>query len=191
MAALFGNAPRTFYPRNDPYLMLSDKDFQRGYRFSKAGFDWIYNLVADDLPLRTTARNHALSRREILEIGLKFFGTGNYQGDIGETHRVHQPIVSECITACIDAFANRYDQFVQMPQTPEEVTEVKLRFQQYGHTAQHPGIPNCLGAIDGTQIPIEKPCLTEAPDPASFFCRKSKFRENFYSYFYFLFPYFY
>jgi hypothetical protein len=75
---------------------------------------------------------------------------------------------SKVIREVSTAISVNMSHFIKLPQTEEEVIELKTRFFQ-AH-----GFPQCIGAIDGTHIGIAKP----KDNPTSYINKASNFSLN-------------
>lgn len=88
---------------------------------------------------------------------LRFYATGSYQRCVGQDFGIGlaQTTVHRCIQAVTRAIVNLSDNYVQMPNTPEERNNIKLEFMNQW------GFPGAIGAIDGFHVAILKPSQDE------------------------------
>lgn len=104
-------------------------------------------------------------------VSLNILGSGNFQFVSGQImyHDLLQSAVSKILAEFLNALITKTKKFIQFPKTIIEMHSAKQEFyRKYG-------FPNVIGAIDGTHIAIQKPCVWDA---YSFFNRKSYYSMN-------------
>lgn len=154
-------APRVFRDRLNPLDCLDDHSFRQRFRLSRRGFSHVLHLIADDLSPET-ARSAPLTAAQKLAIFLETIGSSSNQRITALTFGCSQATVSRVISEVSDMFYSRRSDFIKWP-TEEERNDIALRFYSLC------GIPNVVGALDGTHIKIMAP--TESKD--SYVNRKS------------------
>ena len=70
---------------------------------------------------------------------------------LGEVHGISQQSMTAIIREVSTALAKRMKEFISFPTDPEELQKTKTEFFQIA------GFPQCVGAIDCTQIKIKNP----------------------------------
>jgi hypothetical protein len=131
---------------------MTELEIMERYRFSRAGINYLEDLIGDDICPRAP-RNNALSARHKILITLRYLATGPIQLNDADLHGCSQPTVSRVLTEVIEALSSPkiVQQFIKFPTTPEEC---KRASQQIAGLAN---FPMAIGAIDGTHIPIIAP----------------------------------
>ena len=146
---LYGE-PRV-YQTPVPIFSLTNEKFFKLYRYDKATFQGICDMIKDDLHHPKTAKRISIPESYQLAIALRYYATGEFQIDVGEGLHVSQTTVNRCITAVSKALDKRFDDYVRWP------TDAATRNQIKGSFFEKAGFPNVIGAIDGTHIRIVKP----------------------------------
>ena len=82
---------------------------------------------------------------------LRFLATGAIYSVLGDGRRISKSSVFRSIHAVREIPAIRVRDFVKFPSSVHEVWKVKAEFSEEFQ------FPNVIGAIDGTQIPIDPP----------------------------------
>ena len=100
-----------------------------------------------------------------LAVTLRWLAVGGTYASIGDAFGIDKSTVYKCIHLVIDVMFNHRGirQLIRFPKTLQEVTEVIHDFEHLS------GLPQCAGAIDGSQIPINKP---SEDDGDVFWCYK-------------------
>lgn len=85
-------------------------------------------------------------------IAIRYFATGCNYSVIGDFVGVTQATISTCVREVAAFFYQRQQRYIIFPNTADQQNEIAADFaEKYG------GIPSCIGAIDGTHIPILRP----------------------------------
>ncbi len=73
------------YPseRLSPLEEYEDEEFYSRFRFSKNDFDFVLNLIKDDL--KSSNRSYALSLEQQLCVALRFYATGSFYSLVGDS----------------------------------------------------------------------------------------------------------
>ena len=95
-------------------------------------------------------------------ITLRYLAKGNFYSETGDIHGVSRSSVSRAIAEVVAALNQRLSN-IQFPTNDAELLEIKRKFYQAA------GIPNVIGAVDGTLIPIIAP---KGQDEPAYVCRK-------------------
>ena len=93
-------------------------------------------------------------------ITLRHLAKGNFMSETGDLHGVSKASVSRCVDVVTQSINKNLDN-VRFPEG-QELVAVKESFYKVAQ------FPNCIGAIDGTLIPIVSP----SQDEPAFICRK-------------------
>ncbi|PSN43286.1 putative nuclease HARBI1 [Blattella germanica] len=100
-----------------------------------------------------TARNHALTPKQQLQIALHWLGTGAQFHAIADMHGVSKSSVCRAIQNVVHGINNNL--FHVLVQWPNNVYEIIQKF------SDRSGMPLVCGAIDGTLIKIDAPSAHE------------------------------
>ncbi|KAJ8930471.1 hypothetical protein NQ314_016698 [Rhamnusium bicolor] len=141
---------RNFRVRNDPFVEYSEGEFRDRFWFTKNTVNYLVQLITDDIR-PTTHRNRSLSVAEQLLLTLRFYATGSFQILIGDDLNVHKSTVCRVLRRVTYALARLAPQFIKLPDTDEEIRQVKNEFYAIRR------VPNVIGCIDGSHIPIQSP----------------------------------
>ena len=88
---------------------------------------------------------------------LRYLATGSFQEVTAYLHGISKPSVYRSVHAVCTSFCNYVDQWIKFPGTDRDI-HVRQTKQGFFELC---GIPNVLGAIDGTLIPIKRPEIDE------------------------------
>lgn len=91
-------------------------------------------------------------------VGLRYLAKGSFLSEVGDLHGISKSSASLAVGSFVDAVNSNLDNI----KFPTETNAIKLGFYRKCR------IPNVIGAIDGTLIPIQAPKQNEA----AFVCRK-------------------
>ena len=119
------------------------------YRFEEHNVITMPNIF---LGLRDERRSHSLTRKEKLECFLRYVGDPGYQINVGEQISVHQGTVSRNVHEVAQKIVSKCKDYIRFPTTAAEVNTAK---ETWANRFTH---PHAIGVIDGTLIPIQKPC---------------------------------
>ncbi|CAI6376070.1 unnamed protein product [Macrosiphum euphorbiae] len=142
--------PRRYMLQENPFDVLSDRQFMGTYRLSKVLVDELTETVK---PFMKASK--ALSVQRKVLTALRFYASGSYQQDIGE-HRgaaLSQASVSRCLTEVTEALNNYQimNKYIHFPANMLELNIVRRGFyDKYS-------IPGIVGVVDGTHIAIVPP----------------------------------
>ncbi|CAI6369369.1 unnamed protein product [Macrosiphum euphorbiae] len=133
--------------RKNPYIELTNNEFRKKYRFSKAECLQIVNEIRDFLPRAVNNRGKPISPSLQFLIALRYLARGQVQDDNGDLHGVSQPTVSRCSSQICRALASLKNNYIKFPLTNEELASKKADFRRKFN------MPSIIGAIDCTHIP--------------------------------------
>ena len=168
------------------YLLLLQKNRKRSYQHRKSNFDKLSTILALEEETRcrfrfTSTQIHALidllsPRISSFQLGyrplseetqvlaaLRYYASGSHFRVIADSINIEETSVRRSVwkvTAALNQIASEY---IKFPKSQVEIHRAMQSFYSIG------GIPNVIGAIDGTQIKIRKP----SPErEEAFYCRK-------------------
>ncbi|XP_056585856.1 putative nuclease HARBI1 [Triplophysa dalaica] len=144
-----------------PLDILDDMAIIRRYRLPRGQIAQLLNSIGPQL-MRATKRNFALSPEIQLLSALRFYATGSFLQVLGDGLGLSKASVSRAVQAVTNALLPLAEEHIQFPASRQDITEI----QQYFLTHHH--IPQVIGVIDGTLIPI----LTPSVDGHVYICRK-------------------
>ncbi len=102
--------------------------------------------------------------RSVFKFDIRFYAKGLFQQDNGDTIGLTQPAVCNAIKNVTEALLKHRGAFIQFPTRDQDIITIKQGFYEVR------GVPNVIGIIDGTHIPIMRP--TRGPDEPLYCCRK-------------------
>lgn len=141
---------------------LTDSEFYQRYRFTRRGFEYIFQLLKNDLSDPITNRGNPIPPRTQLKVALRFFATGCFQIVIGDLLKLSQTSVSRIVAKVSNSIAKLRTSFIKFP----EGNEAKITMNKF---FQIGGFPQVVGCLDGTHIAIE----VNAQNKEIYRCRKS------------------
>jgi hypothetical protein len=136
-------------------------DYRAIHRFTPENVDRIVGLVFGNIHYKT--RGGTLSKKQCLELCLQYMSCPLFQNRVGEVIRCTQPTVSRKVHDCVNAIAALAPEWIKFPETASEIACAQ---QQWSARYQ---FPYCIGAVDGTQIKIERPAYRYSPE--EYVCR--------------------
>ncbi|KAI4887994.1 hypothetical protein NFI96_010453 [Prochilodus magdalenae] len=144
----------------NPPEVLSDEAIIRKYRLSRATIQDLIHFVHPHL-VRATRRNYALSPAVQLLAALRFYASGSFYEVLGDGLGLSKASISRAVTAVTQVLL-QLDKRITFPKTPEDIARVNQGFHAIAD------IPQVIGEIDGTLVPIARPSNNEAV----YLCRK-------------------
>ena len=154
---------RIFRDRLQPHDIYDDVDLYKRYRMTRPILLEVIDLVEEDIA-PDTSRSHAVPASLQVCVALGFFATGSYQLSNGDmASGLSQPTISRVVTRVAAALQSKARQFIKFPGTAAE-----LEHEMEGFYTERHQIPNVIGCVDGSLIPIKCPSVNEN----SYVCRK-------------------
>ncbi|XP_060596210.1 putative nuclease HARBI1 [Ruditapes philippinarum] len=151
---------RTFRQRMVHLDCLSDQEVVARYRLDKAAIYELESICRQDLsPL--TGRSFAVSSLTKVLIGLRYLAKGDFISEVGDIHGVSKARAAVYIHQFIRSVNLRLKN-IRFPTERSSLHHLKRKFYEKCR------IPNVIGAVDGTLIPIQGP----SQDEAAYVCRK-------------------
>lgn len=138
---------RIYNDRTNRLLTYDDKDLIERYRFPRYVIERMINDV-EPLIARPTYRTHALPVHTQVLVTLRYLSKGDFFSEVGDLHGISRPSVSRIIHNVCLAINSKVKN-ISFPDNPCDLREIKNRFHAIAR------IPNCVGAVDGTLIPIK------------------------------------
>jgi len=138
---------RVYRDRHHPLEEFTDdQQFIDCYRFPRSKIIELVDTIADDIE-HPTKRSYGISASLQVCIALKFYAFGSYFKDLCELFHVDKSTVSRCISNVTTAFCRRSSMYIRFPHTVDELVKVKRKYSDIDA-----GLPNVVGAVDGTHI---------------------------------------
>lgn len=148
-AEFFSNSARRSYQRFDPFQFYDDREFLQRFRFSKDEMRRLDALIRDKFDM--SDRGHNVTPLQQLLVTMRFLATGCFQRVCADFMGVSTSSANRIIHRVCNMIAAMHKDFINFPQTDEEIRETKVGFYNY---CRFPGV---VGAIDCTHIPIQNP----------------------------------
>ncbi|RCN53636.1 hypothetical protein ANCCAN_00130 [Ancylostoma caninum] len=123
------SVPRVYRDRSCPFDTVDDDSFRRRFRFTRAGFFRVVDLMRADLE-----RAMPLITAQQLALTIRVLASRSFQLKAGDSFGVAQSTVSRVVASVSDWFHHNSERMFY-----------------------DTGLPGIVGAIDGTQIAIPKP----------------------------------
>ncbi|KAL6742833.1 hypothetical protein Aduo_015940 [Ancylostoma duodenale] len=158
--------PRVLRDRACPFDTLSDEEFRMRFRLTRRSFFKLCRELDDGLSPEC-GRNKALTTPQKLGLTLQILAGDNYQITQGDLSGCAQSTISRAFDQTVRLLYRRRWQYVTWPRG-ERALRVKRRFFELC------GIPNIIGAIDGSHIRIVGPSINEH----AYVNRKDKYSIN-------------
>ena len=146
--------PHVFRDRRNPLDFLSDEEIRMQYRLTRICILELCALLQNELE-RPTRRCFSLPVSLQVLIALRYLASGSFQAVIGDVHGVSQPTVSTVVYKFVNSLCIYKNNYIIFPQDDQSQRDIKMDFYQIAE------MPNVLGALDGTLIPIQGPTVNE------------------------------
>lgn len=89
-------------------------------------------------------------------LAIRYYATGCNYSVVGDFQGVHKSTVSHCVREVTTFLYVNQQDYIHFPNTPQEMyTGAAAFYDRFGEK------PLCLGAVDGTHIPIIAPRVRE------------------------------
>ena len=150
---------KVFRDRYNPLESLNENEFMELYRLRKSTV--IDLLKMGNGQITITKSSHSIPPAIQLCSTLNILSTGATLRKTGELLGFGNQTVHKFFWNIIDQLNNLADVFIRFP-NPDHLNTVAAQFYKLGH------IPNVIGCIDGSFIPIKRPPINEN----IFVCRK-------------------
>lgn len=145
---------KTRYRPADPLNDYPDDHFKQRYRMYKSSFEDLFDLIKEDL-VKENSRGCPVDSKKQLLIAIRFYATGLIQRDNGDILGISQATTCRIIGRVSRLIAKLYPKFIKWPETSEAPAIAQGFLHYFKKTnPSKPGLPNVIGAIDGTHIRV-------------------------------------
>lgn len=127
-----------------------DKEVLRRFRFTKNGINYLTTLLNEKLSASDN-RGYPLTVTQQILITLRYFATGSFQIVTGDLIGIYQTTAGRIIHKVAKAIASLSTSYIKMPANSIERRRIETQIYSIKR------FPNCIGFIDGCQIPIRSP----------------------------------
>ncbi|KAK0152189.1 putative nuclease HARBI1 [Merluccius polli] len=143
---------RIFRPRLD-ISSFPEAFLFESYRFSSATIIYLNHILRPYIS-NLTHRGRALTSEQTLSIALRFFANGSFLYNIGDAEHIGKAAVCRAVRKVTLTLKRLLPAMVVFP-GHKPVRIIKEEFHRIA------GLPNVLGCIDGTHVPITAPSENE------------------------------
>ncbi|CAB5377136.1 unnamed protein product [Rhizophagus irregularis] len=149
---------------NEICLNMQDFEFKRHFRLTRSTFEWLCCKIIPHLKREITGPGIVgLAWEQKVGASLWFLATGECFRSIGNRFGMGESTFSYALRDFINVIVTKFlAEKIVFPNTESEINEITNGFKGTGR------IPNVIGAIDGSHIPIKAPHLF----PIDYFNRK-------------------
>ncbi|CAB5202448.1 unnamed protein product [Rhizophagus irregularis] len=143
---------------------MQDFEFKRHFRLTRSTFEWLCCEIIPHLRREITGPGIVgLAWEQKVDASLWFLATGECFRSIGNRFGMGESTFSYALRDFINVIVTKFlAEKIVFPNTESEINEITSGFKGTGR------IPNVIGAIDGSHIPIKAPHLF----PVDYFNRK-------------------
>lgn len=141
---------RVFRDRLNPLDAYNDTEIIARYRLSRPMIMELYDEIGEPLE-PATMRNHSIPGMHQIFIALRYYASGSFYAVLGDGMGVHKSTVSRIVTRVTAAICNLFNRYIVFPRRRQDIDSTKQNIYNVA------GMPNVLGAIDGTLICIVRP----------------------------------
>ncbi|VDI62674.1 Hypothetical predicted protein [Mytilus galloprovincialis] len=153
---------RVFRDRTNIMDSLNDIELISRYRLDRRSIFDLVDVLAPHLE-RPTLRNFAIPPLHQVLTTLRYYAKGGFLSEIGDIHGISRSSVSRIISSVTTSLVSSLLYKLKFPLDQPSLREIKQDFHNMY------GMPNVVGAVDGTLIPIIRP----SEDEQIFVCRKN------------------
>ncbi|KAK9872274.1 hypothetical protein WA026_017078 [Henosepilachna vigintioctopunctata] len=125
---------------------ISERNCKELLRFNIESVD----LLAAQILEESDTPGGGISRRQQMEIFLRFVGDAGFQSGVAQDVGVHRTTANKTIRYVMSRVVEQSHNWIRFPITAEDMTEAKVLW--HGHFR----LPSVIGALDCTQIEIKK-----------------------------------
>ena len=125
--------------------------FRPQLRMKRGTFQALVGILTPWLTRENTRLRDCIPPEKVLALGIYRLAHGNSYVSIGPVFNVGKSTVIEAIQDVVSALFELKDEYIHFPETVAETTAFIGTFEDLSR------LPNIVGAIDGTHIPISAP----------------------------------
>ncbi|KAK9880545.1 hypothetical protein WA026_011782, partial [Henosepilachna vigintioctopunctata] len=111
------------------------------------------DFLAEQFFEESDTRCGGVSRRQQMEIFLRFVCDAGFQSGVAQDVGLLRTTANKAIRYVMSRAVEQSHNSIRFPTTAEDMTEAEVLWQR------HFGLPSVIGALDCTQIEIQKPGL--------------------------------
>ncbi|XP_054709131.1 uncharacterized protein LOC129218835 [Uloborus diversus] len=134
-----------------PITEPDHEGYRRFLRMDTDTFQFLLQKIEPLISKQDTVMRRAIPAGERLAITLRYLATGKTQSSMAFNFRVAPNTISLIIPAVCTAMYAVLQEYLRVPQCPEDWKDIAAGFQELWN------FPNCIGALDGKHINIEPP----------------------------------
>ncbi|XP_020298243.1 putative nuclease HARBI1 [Pseudomyrmex gracilis] len=142
--------PKIIRHRPNYFEEYDGHDFFVRFRLSKRTTENVLNEI-EDIISHPTHRNDCLSASQQLLLTLNFYANGSFLRCTGDFLGVSKSTASITVRRVSVALASLKPQYINMPSTDEEISEMRQSFYNIAR------FPRCIGALDCTHVKVQSP----------------------------------
>lgn len=129
---------------------FTDDQWYGNFRVTKGTFAFLLSKVNEDISRMDTVMRKAISGKHRLAVTLYFLASTAEYRTIGNLFGVSPAFVCICVKEVCQTLRNRLSTVINMPQGENLLQVIQCYEEKWG-------FPMCVGAIDGTHIPLLAP----------------------------------
>ena len=145
-----------------------NEEWKENFRISKPNFMKLCNLLRPYIEKETTRFRKPLTVETQVAITLYYIADEGRMQKVANAFGIAKCTVSVVVRFVTQIISNIMGSSIKLPETEEEVKALVTEFYR-----QH-GFPQCLGAVDGTHVPIKRP----KENATDFINRKGRYSIN-------------
>ncbi|CAC5377296.1 HARBI1 [Mytilus coruscus] len=139
---------------------MTDVELIERYRMPRNKILEVVDMIKTSIET-PTFRSHAIPALLQVLVSLRYYAKGDFYSEVGDLHGISRASVSRCVMRVSHAIVRDIDN-IKFPTTKAELSKIKKGFYNIAK------VPNVIGAVDGTLIPIIAPKENEPV----YVCRK-------------------
>lgn len=128
---------------------INERNCKELLRFNSQSVDFLATQFLEE----SDTRGGGISRRQQMEIFLRFVGDPGFQSGVAQDMGVHRTTANKTIRYVMSRVVEQSHNWIRFPTTAEDMNEAKVLWQR------HFRLPSVIGALDCTQVEIQKPGL--------------------------------
>ncbi|KAK9876865.1 hypothetical protein WA026_015098 [Henosepilachna vigintioctopunctata] len=128
---------------------INERNCRELLRFNSESVDFLAAQFHEE----SDTHGGGISRRQQIEIFLMFVDNPGFQSGVAQDVGVHRTTTKKTIRYDMRRVVDQSHNWIRFPTTAEDMTEAKVLWQR------HFPLPSIIGALDCTQIEIQKPGL--------------------------------